>query len=281
MRIVDLLTFRSGLVSIPLSPQTTNPLSKAVADIYRAHSDNPDGWLQAIGGLPLGFQPGTAWSYGTSSEALSILIGRVSGLPFAEFLQRRIFAPLGMNDTAHFVPPEKRSRLATVYQRDPDTRQAKLSTTANDFPQTPPGFPRGAYGLVSTVDDYLQFARMLLGQGKKDHVRILSHRAVALMTSNYLTVEQRAAIPPPVTSLFDGQGWGLGLAVVVDSPRQDEALTFSSVGSFGWPGAYGTWWQADPKEDMIQIYMNQFMTGTAQDMHRLMFTKLGYDAIDD
>lgn len=212
---------------------------------------------------------------------LTILISRVSGMSFAEFLQRRIYAPLGMKDTAHFVPPEKRSRLATVYQRDPETREAKVSPRANAFPDTPPPFAKGAYGLVSTVDDYLQFARMLLGKGEKDGVRILSHRAVSLMTSNYLTVEQRAAIPPPVNVIFQSQGWGLGLSVVLDVPRQDENFAFSSLGSFGWPGAFGTWWQADPKEDMVQIYMHQFLTGVAWDLPRVLFQRLTYEAIDD
>jgi CubicO group peptidase (beta-lactamase class C family) len=179
-----------------------------------------EGWLKAMAALPLGFQPGTAWSYGTSSEALSILINRVSGLSFGEFLRQRIFDPLDMKDTGHLVPLAKRARLATVYQRSPGEAAITVSPQYNDFPKTPPAFPFGGYGLASTVDDYLRFARMLLERGKRDDVQILSHRAVSLMTSNYLSIEQRAAIPPPVTSLFKSQGWGLGLAMVGPAPSE-------------------------------------------------------------
>lgn len=279
MRIVDLLTYRSGLASGPMSSTPTFPLDSAVAQIYKTYENDPASWLKAIAALPLGTQPGITWSYGTASEVLSILISRVSGVPFTDFLQRRIFAPLGMKDTAHFVPSEKRGRLATVYERSAGTREMKVSAAYNSFPDAPPAFPLGAYGLASTLDDYLQFARMLLGQGKKDNVRILSHRAVGLMTTNHLTVEQRAAVPMSVAAIFRGQGWGLGLSIVVDVPQQDESFAFSSLGAFGWPGAFGTWWQVDPKENMIQIYMHQFMTGTAWDLSRLTFQKLGYDAL--
>jgi CubicO group peptidase (beta-lactamase class C family) len=182
------------------------------------------------------------------------------------------------------VPAEKRARFATAYELDLGTREAKPLTqffASLRPPEAPPAFPKGGYGLVSTIDDYLQFARMLLGQGAKDGVRILSRRTASLMTSNYLTAEQRAAIPAPVDGLFKGQGWGLGLAVVVDPPRQDELNGFGSLGTFGWPGALGTWWQADPKEDMIQIYMNQFLTFSPRDLPRFLFQNLGYQAIED
>lgn len=282
MRILDLLTYRAGFASAPVLTEPTDPLGDATGKAYAAHASDPARWLEAIAGLPLCHQPGSAWTYGTASDVLSILVSRVSGVSFADFLQQRIFSPLGMMDTAHFVPPGKRDRLATMYQRDPATGGFQPNQRwSSSFPDTPPAFPLGSYGLASTADDYLQFARMLLGGGKKDGVRILSRRMVSLMTSNYLTTEQRLAIPSPISVLFKGQGWGLGLAVVIDPPQQDEHFGFASLGTFSWPGAFGTWWQADPKEDMIQIYMHQLMAGDAEGNPRLMFQRMGYEAIED
>jgi CubicO group peptidase (beta-lactamase class C family) len=286
MRIADLLTFRSGLLNVagPFNPNA-GPLAEATAEIYARYVDDPDGWVKSIGALPLGFQPGTAWSYGTSSEALSVLASRVAKMPFADVLQQRIFGPLGMKDTGYFVPPAKRARLATVYRREGEARKLTVLTDSLGLPQpfpypsAPTPFPKGAYALSSTADDYLQFARMLLQKGEVGGTRVLSHRAVALMTSNYLPPEQRAAIP--MGPMFKGQGWGLGLAVVTDPALQDEGLGFASAGSFGWPGAYGTWWQADPKEDMIQVYMHQVLGGSGPEVARDQFHRLGYDAIAD
>jgi CubicO group peptidase (beta-lactamase class C family) len=283
MRILDLLTYRSGLESAPaLVPVLTTPLGNAVGKVYAAHANDPASWLEAMAALPLCYQPGSTWTYGMASDVLSILVSRVSGMPFADFLQQRIFSPLGMKDTAHFVPPSKRDRLATVYQRDPATGGFQPDRRwSGSFPDAPPAFPLGQYGLASMVDDYLQFARMLLNGGSKDGVRILSRRMSSLMTSNYLTAEQRVAISGPMSTLFKGQGWGLGLAVVVDPAQQDEQFGFASPGTFGWPGAFGTWWQADPKEEMIQIYMHQVSGGDAWGRPRTMFHRMGYEAIDD
>jgi CubicO group peptidase (beta-lactamase class C family) len=188
-----------------------------------------------------------------------------------------------MKDTGFFIPPEKNPRLASAYHVDPATKawikSEGVVPGAAATPNTPPAFPSGAGGLLSTVDDYLQFARMMLGHGRKDDVRILSHMAVTLMTSNYLTPEQRQEIAP----LWGGQGFGLGVAVVDNPARQDEGLVFSSAGSYTWPGYWGTWWQVDPKEDMIQIFMTQLpidflVPGGAT---RASFQRLSYEAIDD
>lgn len=284
IRVIDLLSYRSGLASggIPDFPAPdATPLETAVAQAYAEHLDDGERWLKALGSLPLANQPGSTWAYGTASDVLAVLVGRVAGMPFQEYLEREIFQPLGMTDTAFFVPTEKRARLAVLYRPTTQPGGIEASPVFSDVPDRPPGFPLGGYGLTSTVDDYLQFARMLLGHGAKDGVRILSRSAVALMTSNYLTDTQRTAIPWPSSVMFESIGWGLGLSVVVDAAKQHENFAFSSAGAFGWPGAFGTWWQADPSEDLIQIYLHQYFTGEAWDLPRLRFQQLGYDAIDD
>jgi CubicO group peptidase (beta-lactamase class C family) len=281
IRIVDLLNYRSGLASSQ-APVSGDSLCAAIGNAYDVYMEDPAGWLGAIGRLPLATQPGTAWAYGTSSDVLAVLVGRVSGMPFAEFLARRIFEPLRMRDTAHFVPPSKRARFATAYHLDKATGRPAPGVSMPHlrpvFPDSPPAFAYGSYGLASTADDYLRFARMMLERGSVDGVRILSHRATGLMTSNYLTDEQRAKSGMP---LFTGLGWGLGLAVVVDTAAEDETFGFGSKGTFLWPGAFGTWWQADPQEDMIEIYMHQYLTYDANVGPRMTLQRLGYEAIED
>jgi CubicO group peptidase (beta-lactamase class C family) len=281
-----LLTFRSGLEVGVVTPQIpSTPLRQAMAEIYQKNVDDSTAWLNALAALPLAFQPGSAWAYHTSSDVLAVLVSRVSGMSFGDFLQRRIFGPLGMNDTGHFVPPEKRSRLAVSYGANPDTQRLEPTPESPGLnlpaAEKPPAFAKGGSGLISTVDDFLQFARMLLGHGTKDDVRILSHRTASLMITNFIPAEQRAAVPFPFCDIFQGQGWGLGLSVVLDPPRLDEYLAFASVGSFGYQGFFGTWWQADPKEEMIQIYMHQFPISVPQSPPRLLFDKLVYAAIND
>ena len=155
--------------------------------------------------------------------------------------------------------------------------------------------------MLSTADDYLKFARVLLGKGRSGDVRVLSHRSVALMTTNWLTPEQRAAPTAFGPAFFAGQGFGLNLAIV-DNPARLGPAPYASVGSFNWAGAYGTSWQADPVEDMINVYMVQInpvltnagiarLAAAASAAPRPMappptppvvtLTNLAYEAIDD
>jgi CubicO group peptidase (beta-lactamase class C family) len=279
--ILDLLTHRSGIVTPDTSPGKLTAALKEVDAAGRAKG--PDTWLARLAALPLAYEPGTRFNYGNSFDVLGFLIARVAGTSLPELLSARIFAPLRMGDTGFFVPADKMSRFATNYGlRDPATEQRAV--TDRPGPESrwakPPVFPQGAGGLVSTADDYLSFARMLLNRGKLGDTRLLTHQSVALMTANYLTPEQRL-VPFSGFGFWAGQGFGLGVSVVDDVARQERSpFGYASAGSFGWPGAYGTWWQADPKEDMIQIFMVQM---SAADPHSPVrtFQALGYAAIDD
>jgi CubicO group peptidase (beta-lactamase class C family) len=277
--VQDLLTHRSGIVTPDTAP---GPLVDAIKQADADRAMGYDTWIKRVGALPLAYEPGTRFNYGNSFDVLGILVARVSGMTLPEFLEARIFKPLGMKDTGFVVPANKMARFATNYGLDPATKQRTVADQPGENSRWAkmPGFPSGAGGLVSTVNDYLQFARMLLGQGRAGDVRLLSHESVALMTANRLPPEQRK-VPFSGFDFWAGQGFGLGVSVVDDAAKQAlSPFGYASNGSFGWPGAYGTWWQADPKEDMIQIFMIQQPAADPRSPVR-RFQQAAYRAIDD
>src|SRR5712692_9019903 len=153
----------------------------------------PDEFMRRLGTLPLIYQPGTSWLYNTAAEVLSVLVARASGQAFDVFLRERLFEPLGMSDTGFSVPAAKIDRLATSYMINPETHALQVydEDEGGDWSR-PPVFPNGAGGLVSTADDYLSFARMLMDGGKREGARIMSRPSVELMTTDQLTPEQKA-----------------------------------------------------------------------------------------
>jgi CubicO group peptidase (beta-lactamase class C family) len=251
--IDDLFTHRSGLAYAFTS---AGPIAQAYASALGDALDidqEPDAWMAALGGLPLSYPPGQRFHYSHATDVLGFIVGRAAGAPFRDFLMRRIFEPLGMADTDFWIPPEKRHRAARVYRTDPRTQTLKAMKFAPRT--TPPAFTGGGGGLVSTADDYLKFARMLLGDGEVDGVRLLKPETVALMTTNRLTDAQRA-IPFMGMPFWTGQGFGLGVSVVTDAAAVAWMGTTSN-GAFTWPGAFGTWWQADPARNMVLVYLIQ------------------------
>jgi CubicO group peptidase (beta-lactamase class C family) len=210
----------------------------------------PAEWLRRRGTLPLMHQPGERWIYNTGSDVLGVLIARASGQPFETFLRERIFEPLGMKDTGFCVPAADLGRLATSYVPDPVTGVLRVFDEAEGGQWSrPPAFPSGAGGLVSTIDDYLAFAQMLLNTGKHGGGRILSRPSVEAMTTDQLTAEQKASAG---IILGENRGWGFGVAIVLR--RDDVAAT---PGRFGWEGGLGTSWYADPAEELTGILMTQ------------------------
>ena len=232
--------------------------------------------MQRLGTLPLMYQPGASWLYNTSAEVLTVLVARASGQPFDVFLHERLFEPLGMNDTGFHVPAAKLDRLATSYMVNPETHSLFVYDPAEggDWSR-PPTFPNGAGGLVSTADDYLAFARMLLKQGRHGDVRILARPSVELMTTDQLTPEQKARSGFGPDSFADS-GWGFCLRVT--TRRTD----FASIGSYGWSGGMGTLWENDPREELITILMTQrgWESSTPAGVFVDFYT-LAYAAIDD
>ena len=165
----DVLMYRMGLGMNAAGPSA--PIMEAQGAL-RAGNPTSDEWITRLGALPLAAAPGDRFIYNTPSMVLGVLVERVSDRPFATFLQERIFDPLGMKDTGFWVPPEKRERLAASYTYDDATGKLQMSRGGGAFlADTPPVFPSASGGLVSTADDYLTFARMLLQGGEVDGVR--------------------------------------------------------------------------------------------------------------
>jgi CubicO group peptidase (beta-lactamase class C family) len=249
----DLFTHRAGLA---YGFTSIGPIAfahqKALGDVLTINS-GPDAWMAALASLPLSYPPGQQFHYSHATDVLGFLVGRIAGTGFREFLMERIFGPLGMVDTDFYIPPDKRDRAAVVYRLD----ESLSALEPVPFPRhdIPPIYCGGGGGLTSTVDDYLAFARMLLGGGEVDGVRLLKPETVRLMRQNRLTQAQRA-IPFMGIPFWGGQGFGLGLSVIMD-PEAQAWMGAGSKGAFGWPGAFGTWWQADPVEDLIMLYMIQ------------------------
>jgi CubicO group peptidase (beta-lactamase class C family) len=277
----DLLTFRMGLGY--LFPMEQIPIHAAVAELGlgpgapRPSADPaPEEFMRRLSTLPLLFHPGERWLYNTPAEVLSVLVARASGQAFDVFLRERIFEPLGMKDTDFSVPAAKLDRLATSYMPSGQNGALEVYDPAEggDWSR-PPVFPNGAGGLVSTADDYLSFARMLMDSGRHGEFRILSRPSVELMTTDQLTPEQRttSGFGP---EFFADHGWGFSLFIVTRRTQ------YSSVGSYGWGGGMGTLWENDPREDMITILLTQ--TGQASSTSSGIFVDfptLAYAAIDD
>jgi len=277
--LLDLLTHRSGLA---YSTTLAGPLGQALtrASLFTDNTDGMEQWITDLAVLPLAWQPGTRFHYGLSSDVLGILIERVAGMPLLDFLKIRIFGPLGMSDTSFFVAPEKQHRLATAFRQEEDGSIGIFDRSESSLWTNPKRFQGGGGGLISTADDYLQFAEMLLGRGKLRGVRIMSPRSVALMTVDWLTTEQRAH-EAFGQAFFAGQGYGLGVSVTDKPAFQQQQVGYSSSGSFGWNGVYGTCWRADPTEKMNLIYMSQLISRDMTAAQSATLADAAYDAIDD
>jgi CubicO group peptidase (beta-lactamase class C family) len=214
--IEDLMTHRSGLAYAFTS---TGPIAQAHEDALGSPLDanmEPDAWMAALAKLPLSYKPGERLHYSHATEVLGFIVARIAGATLGEVLQQRIFGPLGMVDTAFHVPPEKRDRAAVLYRFDEDA--GRLVPVPMPHYDAPPAYQAGGGGLWSTVDDYLKFARMLLGNGEVDGVRLLKPETVADMRMNRLTPEQRE-VPFLGMPFWAGMGFGLGLSVVDDRRR--------------------------------------------------------------
>ena len=271
--IEDLLTFRMGhglLFEPTFDPPY--PIVTAAKDLQLVMAapdprtpHDPDEWLRRFGTLPLMCQPGERWQYNTGSLVLSVLVARAARQSLADFFRARIFQPLGMKDTGFSMPEGQSHRLPSQYMTSFQTGRMELQTQSGPSVWTkPPAFPSGAAGLVSTVDDYLAFARLLLNEGVHKNERLLSERSVRLMTTNHLTPEQMAGGGP----ILAGQGWGFGVAVAT---APDEVS--SVAGRYGWNGGYGTYWFNDPSRGLIAIAMTQtsdvLFNGTMSEFARL------------
>ncbi|MDQ6876895.1 MAG: beta-lactamase family protein [Candidatus Dormibacteraeota bacterium] len=271
----DLLTYTLGTGMVIAEPGTV-PICDALDALDRSEPEPPpDEWIRRLGALPLVYQPFERWMYETAANVTVVLVSRAAGMSFGEALRERICEPLGMKDTAFSVGGESISRLATAYRRDDATGEVVVADGPDGYWSRPPVFESGGGGLVSTADDYLAFASALLAGGTHRGERVLSRPSVTLMTSDHLTPAQKA-VSGFRPGYFDDFGWGFGMSV-----RTRRTHLGPSVGSYGWPGLYGTSWYNDPAEDMTTILMIQRAhAGVSLPMERDFWTA-AYQAIDD
>jgi CubicO group peptidase (beta-lactamase class C family) len=249
--VEDLFTHTSGL---GYGFSVGGPISRAYMRL--PFGQGPDRWLAALSELPLVHQPGERLTYGHSTDVVGVLLSRIEGKPFDQVLDERILQPLGMADTGFHLTADRRRRAATMYRLDGNDRlQHDVMGPAQ---LTPPDFPNAGGGLWSTADDYLRFVEMLLGDGVFEGVRVLSPESVRLMRTDRLSAEHKRQ-PFLGAPFWIGRGFGLNLSVVTDPVKSTPLFGPGGLGTFSWPGAYGTWWQADPSADLILLYLIQNM----------------------
>src|SRR5436190_15415614 len=241
--IKDLLTHTSGLVSGPIS----NSENAKVA--LKGKESNAD-YIPRLGQVPLEFQPGTRWAYSAQAgfDTLVLVVERASGMKFDQFAAERIFTPLGMKDTFFYPAESYNPRIATLYSK----------TDKGLVKQNNPNFMNGVFfsgggGVFTTAEDYLQFGQMLLNGGQLNGKRLLSPRTIELMRSVF--------IPDTLPGRARGESFGLSMRVVTDPIQRGTAI---SAGSFGWSGAFGTHFWADPKEKVVAVMMTQTANNEAR-----------------
>ncbi|MBQ0042752.1 MAG: beta-lactamase family protein [Lachnospiraceae bacterium] len=262
MRIKDLMNMASGL-----SYPDITPAGQAVAKVFdemiaSRNTDHVIGtveFAQKLGEVPLCFEPGTSWCYGTSADVLGAIIEIVSGMRLSAFFEKEIFAPLGMTDTGFYVPEEKRNRFAQLYRCDDKGIRPEPGENLAIEPLYDhlPAFESGGAGLVSTVDDYLKFARMLLGKGTYGGVRILSPGSVEYLHTPGFDYESFKRIQ----SWDSLKGYNYGNLVRIMEVPADNASA-AAVGEYGWDGWTGTYFVINPRDNMILMYfVNRCDTG--------------------
>jgi len=235
--------------------------------------------IDKLAKIPLLYQPGTRWVYGASMDIQGYIVEKLSGQSLPDFMQQHIFGPLGMKDTGFFVPPEKRNRFATLYasgQNGELVLNAAPGATADDY-ATQPSMPSGGGGMVSTAEDYLRFAQMLLNGGELDGVRILAPATVRLMTTNHLApslMTGEFSIGPAI--IRPGMGWGYDCAVYTDPLEADEVV---GKGTFFWLGAADTWFWVDPTNDLIFVGMTQRRIGPGEPNVEALSQPVVYQAL--
>ena len=243
----DVMTFQLGL-GMDFSAPWPQPLLEAMGALGLGDGPPqpqeppvPDEWMRRLGTLPLLYQPGERWLYNVGSDVLGVLVARAAGQPLEEFLRERVLEPLGMVDTGFWTPHV--DRLGSCYAKNPETGERVLYDGPNGQWTSPPAFPSGGGGLVSTVDDYHAFARMLLAGGRLDDgSRLLSPASVEAMTIDHVG----GAGP----SVDGSQGWGFGVAVQLRRTGLAPA-----VGSYGWSGGLGSSWANDPGNGLVGILL--------------------------
>lgn len=270
MNITHLLTHTAGL---SYGWHETAPVDELYRNAEVLNWDiSPRELVRILGEIPLRYHPGTCWHYSVATDVVGALVEVLADMPFADFLQEKIFDRLGMADTSFYVSPEQLPRFASNYGPcEEKTIKAIDAAGTSDYCK-PNVRQSGGGGLVSTTSDYLQFAQLMLNGGELDGVRLLGRKTVELMTQNHLAPSM---LPMQISEPMHGIGFGLGFSVLVDVAQSQMA---GSPGNHGWGGAANTRFWIDPVEKIVSIIMLQYMPpGTypvADDFESLVYQAL-------
>ena len=258
MTIQHLLNMTSGLVypgeSNPAEIRSDRLMEEVKSKMFTEQAMDTVEVANRIGKLPLAFMPGTSWQYGLSADVLGAIVEVVSGMRFGEFMAKQIFEPLGMQDTAFYVPEDKQNRLAKVY-RDTENgpeEETGCNLAVQNKMELSPAFESGGAGLCSTIDDYARFAQMLLGNGTYQGMRILAPKTVEYMTTAHITPAQQLGMY--TWESLAGYTYGNLMRIMVDP---EMAVGMGSKGEYGWDGWLGTYMMNDPAHDLTLLMMHQ------------------------
>ena len=268
MTIKDLFLHTAGLT---YGFQASHP----VDEIYRREGISSqiegatlESMAKQLEDIPLQFSPGSRWNYSVATDVLGYLIEIIAGQPLDEYLQTRIFDPLGMRDTGFSVRPDQQDQLAACYQYSGEINDAGIRFSLEDDPQNSPYLEKptllsGGGGLVSTIDDYHIFCKMLLNKGEYGGVRILGSKTVEYMSRNHLPMGKDLAAMGQsrfAETNYNGVGFGLGFSVVLDATQSG---VLSSEGEIAWGGIASTSFWVDPAEEIIAIFMTQLIPSSS------------------
>ena len=275
MRMLDLLRHTSGL-TYGFQNRTNIDAAYRKGKIEDWHDNlDLDGFVAALGKLPLEFSPGEAWNYSVSTDVLGAVIQRVSGMPLDRFFAEKIFTPLKMHDTGFVVPADKADRLTDCFAwGGPGKDRTILDAAVDSAWLKQPKLLSGGGGLVSTALDYHRFCQMCANGGELDGVRLLGRKTLEQMTLNHLP--GKTDLSSISRSLFSetqngGAGFGLGFAVTQDVTR---AMIPGSVGEYYWGGMFSTSFFIDPVERLHAVFMTQLSPSWIYPIRRELKTQI-------
>ena len=281
MTMRHILSHTAGLTYGALLPIDPHPVDAVYQQlgVNRGDGETIQTFADKMAQVPLRYDPGTKWLYSLATDVCGCLVEAISGQKFEDFLQQRIFEPLGMQDTAFWVPEEKVERFAANYERARDKSLRLIDDPQASKYLQPPSFPSGGGGLVSTTADYAKFCEMLRLRGTVNGVEIIGSRTLALMTKNHIAGGadlSQAAMGAFSETAYEGVGFGLGFA----STLGEVASGTVGAGDYYWGGAASTIFWVDPVEDLYVVFMTQLMPSATFNF-RGQLKNIIYGAIND
>lgn len=281
--IQDLLNMTAGVnypdASFPAGKEMQDMIDKYYKDVEEGHPVSTYELANLIGKQPLRFQPGDRWNYSFCADVLGAIVEVISGKRYSDFLKEEIFNPLGMKDTDFYVPEEKQDRLMQNYQYMPETQTIEPCTWQHlglvYMHKKQPAFESGGAGLVSTIDDYSKFVKMLLGKGTYNGIRILGSATVEFMVQNNLSERQLRSYD---WEALKGYGYGNLMRIMTDVQASGG---LGSIGEYGWDGWLGCYVSIDPANDLAIIYVIQKCGGNGyrdiQVIRNIVYSALEYN----